>query len=378
MKNIFIVCLKFGPGNWQHMKSFGSRLNEKGYNSIFLLTTEFKWMNNEFSENAKYVTTSKKKISTILWDTLLFCLYRWYSFVKIFRQNKPHAVLFVMWHPLNFFVAKLVKKINPRSHLFYWMHEPYKQDKSEHKGKALAFSVIEYLQEMLIPILDTIVLHSKRGFNAFNIRYPGNKHKTQVIPLLFKDEYKADVKHSKRPFDITFIGNAAPAKGIDSFFMIVKENMEINSGLKLQLVTSSTIDEYLNKLKPGWNNYLKIINKDSLSDDEIREACAKSISVITPYKETTQSGVIPVAFMNATPIIGTNIEGLHEYIEDKVNGVFIPTEFTYDDLLFAYEYIKNNFPALSKNARMSFKKIWSDRNWKDYYEWLEEKMMDDG
>jgi len=251
------------------------------------------------------------------------------------------------------------------------MHEPYKVDILEYKEKALAIRCIEYLQQMLLPLLDIVVLHSERARSAFEIRYPNHKGKVKVIPLLFMDECKMK-STNPRLFDITFLGTAGKAKGIESFLEIVRQNKDLNSGLKFQLVTSSKIDTYLRKLDTGWDMFLKVINKPLISDQEMREACAKSYTVIAPYRETTQSGVVPVAFMCGTPVIGTDIEGLREYIINKSNGILVPKDFSYEDVVFALEYIKANFIELSKNSRKSFVDIWSDKNFDRYYGWLNE------
>jgi glycosyltransferase involved in cell wall biosynthesis len=253
------------------------------------------------------------------------------------------------------------------------MHEPYKEDKSQYKRKALAITAMEYVQEKLLPLIDVVILHSRRGNNAFRIRYPDFKGVVKLIPLGYRDECKMK-QHESRIYDITFFGGAVKAKGIDDFFEFLKKSQELNSGLKFQLVTPSRIDRYLSRLGPNWEKWLKVVNKPTISDEEIREACAKTYAVIASYRETTQSGAIPVAFMNGTPVIATDIEGLYEYITDKVNGVYIPKNFSYSDVVSALNYIKANFSEMSKNARKSFVEIWSDGNWDKYYGWLVEML----
>ena len=127
---------------------------------------------------------------------------------------------------------------------------------------------------------------------------------------------------------------------------------------------------YLDKLNYENNKFPGIINKPSLSDEEIREACANSFAVCAFYKEITQSGVVPVAFMCGTPVIGTNIEGLNESIVDKINGILLAKDFSYEDVISALAYVKENFSELSKNARECYEKTWSERNFKKHYGWL--------
>ena len=350
------------------MKSFASCLKEKGWSISFIMSGKFKWMNKDFSDIVYYLTLSKSFLS-MLCDMFLFFVYKWIIFQKILRKHNPDVIVFVMWHPLNYFLARIARKVSPCSQILIWLHEPCKVDKSAYKEKALAYRIIEYIQQILLPLTDVVILHSNRALAAFRFRYPDYKGKMRIIPLLFRDEYNAKSLNS-RVFDITFIGNAAKSKGIDNFFDLARKNQELNLGLRLQIVTSSKIDVYLNELNCEGGKFLKVVRKSRVSDEEIREACAESFTVCAFYKEVTQSGVIPVAFMCGTPVIGTNIEGLNECIIDKFNGSLLPENFSYKDVISALTYAKENFSKLSKNARESYEAIWSERNFEKHYGWL--------
>lgn len=370
MGDIFIVCLKYTPANWQHMDSFASCLEKQGQKARFVLSEQFRWMNEKYASQSDYLSSSRSFFD-MLKDTVLFFLYKWYFFVRIVKKNKPRLVLFVMWHPLNVILAKIVKNLYPQCHACTWMHEPYKLDKSEYRNKIIAFKIIEYLQELLLKYLDTVILHSRLAFEGFNIRYPSYRGKTKIIPLLFRDTFVKELP-CPRVFDFTFIGFAVKPKGIDTFFAIVKKNMELNLGLKFQIVTSSNIKKYLRKLDKNWGNCLEVFSENNIGDNEIRRAYSRSYIVSALYKDTTQSAVVPLAFMHATPVLATDIAGLRECVKDKVNGVILQKNFTEENVIQAIRYIKENFSDLSKNARASFEETWSDKNFTKYYSWVAE------
>jgi glycosyltransferase involved in cell wall biosynthesis len=45
--------------------------------------------------------------------------------------------------------------------------------------------------------------------------------------------------------------------------------------------------------------------------------------VVLPYREASQSGVVPLAFANGRPVIATDVGALGEAVEDGVNGLLV-------------------------------------------------------
>ena len=56
---VFIVCLKYAPGMWQHISSFGRNLLDRGYPVRFLLAPGFRWLNEDFVHLTYYPITKK-------------------------------------------------------------------------------------------------------------------------------------------------------------------------------------------------------------------------------------------------------------------------------------------------------------------------------
>jgi glycosyltransferase involved in cell wall biosynthesis len=60
-----------------------------------------------------------------------------------------------------------------------------------------------------------------------------------------------------------------------------------------------------------------------VQDDDLPSLFAESSVVILPYREASQSGVVPMAFMNGRAVIATKVGGLPEAIEDGVDGLLV-------------------------------------------------------
>jgi glycosyltransferase involved in cell wall biosynthesis len=88
------------------------------------------------------------------------------------------------------------------------------------------------------------------------------------------------------------------------------------------------------------------------------------------YKETMQSGVIPVAWMKGTPVIGTEIEGITEWIRDRETGVIVSANPSIDEITAAIRYIKEHFEEMTPQCRASYLANFDDGNWQKEYGWI--------
>lgn len=353
---------------WQHMSSFSYQLQAKNYSVRFIISSGFRWIEEVNDSIPFYVSTSTNSASIIL-DVISYFFSGRSRYLEIFRQNPPSALLLVSWHPLNFLVARLVKSLYPDVPILAWLHEPYKDQKRIYGSKAIIIWLIEWFQSLSLRYIDFIILHSSRGLRLFEQRYPKFSGGKYLIPLQFKDEELLSLNGKRRY--LSFLGRADRAKGIDLFFSFVEELAEIAGDWQFQIVTSSNILGHLEKLSPLARQKLWVINKPQLTDRDLRQAAASSLSVLALYKETMQSGVIPVAWMQGAPVIGTDIEGITEWIRDRETGVIVSRSPTAPEIEAAITYIRTHFDEMSARCRSAYLSNFDDRNWERYYGWIE-------
>ncbi len=346
------------------MESFAARAEENGFAVRFVLSKHFSWMTGQFSSKVYYITASNGFLS-IIFDTFLFILYRWIGLWHLLRSEKPKAIILVMWHPLNVLFC-IMAKLAARSKTAVWLHEPYKQHKRSYGRKAIVFYMVEWLQSLTMSWVDEIVLHSENGLLAFRKRYPMAKQPVHLVPLQLRDQ----PGEASDRYLISFLGNAAKAKGIDTFFDLVETS--VSRGLKWQfgIATCDDITSHLKRLSTRARQHLEIISEDQLSDVAIRNMAARSEAVLCLYVSNMQSGIVPVAYMCGTPVIATDLKGLRRSIAHGETGYLVPPKPEPSNLFEAIEFVDKNFDSLSNNCRQRFLTDYSDCDWRNAYRWL--------
>jgi glycosyltransferase involved in cell wall biosynthesis len=353
---------------WQHLSSFSRRVQERACPVRLLIHPGFGWMNDDWSPVTNY-SFSSQGMGSATRKALAFLWLSPFKLQRLFRNHPPAAILLVSWHPLNFLVARLAKCMYPDIPVITWLHEPYKDEKGIYGAKALIIWLVELCQTLSLRYTDVAILHSRRGVRLFEKRYPDFSGTRRVIPLHFQDD-GIDAGVERRY--VSFLGRADKAKGIALFFELVETLAPRNAGYEFQIVTSSDIQPYLKGLSPAARSRLRVVNKSHLSDKELRAGATNSLAVLSLYKETMQSGIIPVAMMKGTPVIGTDIEGISEWIRDRETGVIVPRDPSTADIEAAISFIKKKLSAMSPLCRDYFLATFDDSNWDRDYGWLRE------
>ncbi len=367
IKNIkfWLVCLKYQPGNWQHIESFTTQASNNGYSVHLILSKYFNWMVNKFQYCTTFITLSSG-FFTILFDIFYFLAYRWFVIWRLMRKEKPETIIFVMWHPLNPLFC-LMGKLAADSRCIIWLHEPYKKDKWVYGLKgAIIFLTVEFIQTLTMFWLDDIILHSDIALQAFRKRYPNIKQTVHLIPLQFHDKSKINCDRML----ISFLGRATKAKGIDKFLKLIEVSTLKNLEWEFGIATSSNISDHLKMISQKARDKLEIVSSPYLSDEALINMASRSLAVICLYSSNLQSGVVPIAFMCGVPVIATDIKGLQPYIDHGKTGYFVSISAKPEIILAKIESIHKNFPVLSQNCRHKFLSTFDDRKWKDSYGWL--------
>lgn len=159
----------------------------------------------------------------------------------------------------------------------------------------------------------TFSLYSQRLFRQ---QY-GNRPLCMQIPLKPYSIYRAYRQQpaAERKY-ITFIGRLSPYKGIDLF--VEAMHRVVRKFPQQQFIIAG-------KPAPGFDmplpsaTYLSLYTRH-LSTTEMSDIISRSLAVVCPYKDATQSGVIMTAYALDTPVVVTNVGGLPEYVQEGVTG----------------------------------------------------------
>jgi glycosyltransferase involved in cell wall biosynthesis len=94
---------------------------------------------------------------------------------------------------------------------------------------------------------------------------------------------------------------------------------------------STSVDDYqltiagngpLNICGDYTGNDINIINK-YIPKDQVCELFSRCRALVLPYREATQSGIVPIAYAFKKPVIATVVGGLPEVVKDGQTGFLV-------------------------------------------------------
>lgn len=360
---IYSISLKYSPVHNAHCRAFAEPLRKHNYKIKYILSNEFDWMLTKSQKDDTLFLGSSKNAIDVMKDLLKYIKFK--SILKnYFINNIPKILYFESVHPLNSLVIEVAKNTNPECKIFGLIHEPYVEEKSKHgKFKKYYIALQEKISYFLMKKYELIMVPSDEAYNQIEYKYKEFLNKTIKVPLLFEDR---SIDNIIKQEYFTFVGHAVQAKGIDFFFELVKYSAKENNNLKFKIITSSNISLYIETLSDSEKKYLTIINHSNISDEEIDLAIKSSIAILAPYIRTTQSGVVPVAFMHSVPVISTSAGGMKEFVINDKTGFVIEIEdgvSAWIDLLIRTTTLDScSYKTMQKNCRELFDNLFSSEN----------------
>ncbi|MCX5751418.1 MAG: hypothetical protein NT099_07105 [Candidatus Saganbacteria bacterium] len=366
-KNIVIVCLKYAPGLFKEFCLIGDEVQRKSVVVNYIISEKYKDIAGSMGIKANYLTSSSNLLET-MFELFLFPLRKMGLIDKFFRDNCPHVMYLYNAHPVNILFIKQAKKICPKIKIVYHLHEPYAPDKSFFRfWQKMVIIFQEALQKKTVAMSDHVVVPSPNAQKLFCDHYLDFIGSLHLAPLLIPDK---QVRTRSRDYFL-MLGHLYPDGRLDSFIEIVNYLAAKQIDIKVKFVTSSRISrDAFGKLNDDAKRVLEIVQKDSLSDEEISEYMANAFALICLHTRGAQSGTTPVAFMNGTPIIARDIPMFNQFIKDKINGKLVMPNAKPEDWCEAINYAKNNIATLSKNSRQSYLEIFHESKLGEYYQWL--------
>ena len=363
----YIISLKYAPGLKKEFILLGENLRQRGADVSYLVAQPYRYLSDIDADGMIYLTNSTKPWALML-ETVNY-LSRWSDFAEIFRSSCPDFVCCYNFHPLNIFILRYLKRAFPRCVTALYIHEPYKPDKTPYGlTKGAYIHIFELLQSVSLSYADHAILPSDLACKLFPSRCPGYSGSIHYAPILVSD--KRNLRSPKERQFFTYTGGVHKATGFDIFIDLVNHSVSLNADFEFLTITSSKISGYLHNLSPEGRRVLTLINKEIITDQEIDEAISTSLAIFRLDREITQSGVIPVSFMNGTPVIVRNLPGFTQHVRHAYNGHVVTDPCSPAEIIEGMIFVKQHFHELSRNARKSYEEIWAEHNWPRYYQWL--------
>ncbi|MBN2064173.1 MAG: glycosyltransferase [Sedimentisphaerales bacterium] len=363
--NVYIVSLKYSPGLEKEFTLLGDRFAGHGHEVVYLISRQYR---TQCQVRRNLALTDSADIKQVILDTLRWPLKQSQALRDAFTVNKPDIVLVYNPHPLNRAIFKLAAELAPGGRRILYLHEPGKESLSGYSIKGrLIYKYLSYNLARLLQLCTDTILPSEYAQELFQGRfgdsYAGELHQ---CPLLVPDQ--PGTQSVRRWF--TMAGRFNLTKRLSRFVELINYCTDNGLGHEFALATASDVSVELNWLTSASAAKLHLVNPPRIDDDAISSVMAASRAVFCLHENVTQSGVVPVAFMNSTPVIVRNDPGLAQQVSHGYNGYVLPYDFTSADMVAAMQFITENQAGLCLNARKTYESIYSPDKWPDYYCWL--------
>lgn len=173
------------------------------------------------------------------------------------------------------------------------------------------------------------------------------------FPLIFMDEYRYNGEDRKY---FSLIGTYAKSKGSDLFLKFIKDSVKKGYDIDFQIATRINIkdkleDETLQKLMQSGK--LIVQHGRNMTTDEINSAYRRSICCWNGYRRTTQSGVLPNAYMLGTPVLASHLGSFIEFVQPGKTGEFIDNE-DFESIYKAFTKVKEHNKDMNDECRKYF------------------------
>ena len=164
-----------------------------------------------------------------------------------------------------------------------------------------------------------ILLYSKTSESAFVNMYPQWKEKTLVTRLgahLVSQQLQKPEEMENITGYVLFFGRIDAYKGVDFLLDVFRNEKQLSS---LPLVVAGKAEMHFPWLHNEENANIKIIQR-FIKDEEMNWLFSNASFVVLPYRDASQSGVIPIAYHYGKPVLVSDLDGLKEYVEEGKTG----------------------------------------------------------
>jgi len=203
----------------------------------------------------------------------------------------------------------------------------YIHDVMSHPAKFDIYGYLKEIQEkrilkQAVKKTGKILLLSQNSYNLFKTVYPEYFAKATWMPLgahvpEVETHKPAELGDSVNAGYYLFFGRMVKYKGVIRL-------LKAYTGIKttkpmLVLAGSGALEpeeiEFIHN-----NKDILLINR-YIEDSEMLYLVNNALTVVLPYIEASQSGVIPIAYYFGVPVITSNVPGLIEFVENGDSGI---------------------------------------------------------
>ncbi len=256
----------------------------------------------------------------------------WWSLCRKVRADAPDVLILQWWvpywTPCLTFVSRWIKR-NTNIRVVYICHNVVPHDGGGTLDRRFATTVLRRG--------DAFIVHSEQDRYRLLALLPRAKvakvHHPSYVELANQsatDPHTAIRRALSVPDNkptLLFFGFVRPYKGLEYLIQAlphVRKQIDAHLLVVGEFWSSPQFyEEYAREF--GVEGAITFVNR-YVPNEELQPYFDAADVVVLPYISATQSGVVQLAFGFGKPVITTRVGGLHEVVQDGVNGLIVPPQ----------------------------------------------------
>jgi glycosyltransferase involved in cell wall biosynthesis len=263
--------------------------------------------------------------------------------VNLIRVKAPPNVMKTAMLTVNpIHISRIIRKMkeaNPDiihfldNHPWYLLFLPHFKNKKlfvtqhdviPHKGENIRGKITILVNKALNRKAQKIIVHGEKLKKELSDSMPEQKiiifpHGDYSFFLRWK---KKNVKEEQGT--LLFFGRILHYKGLDILLKAL-EKVRKQVCFKLIIAGEGDLNPYQELITKELKPSIEIINR-YIPENEVPEYFQRASIIVLPYREASQSGVIPIAYAFKKAVICTNVGSLPEVIDNNRTGILIEPE----------------------------------------------------
>lgn len=307
---ILLIGLKLSIGNQLMMETLAGALQRQGHIVAGLGDRRYPAVHT----SAFHPMTDGRSYQRMVLETLNVPL--WYQIAQRIRRERPDVCYLISSHSLNAPLLGLLRREWERPLLVSHVHDP-----APHGGTPVALWIV-LSQWLQVRLSDRVAVYGERlkADCARHNRYPPER--IVVIPHGAYRPVRAAPPDPAAPRWFSLVGRIERYKGIDVFVEAARFVLRSRPDARFLIGGGGDLAPYRRQLERLGGSL--VVENRLLSDGEIDRIAQRSWATVLPYRDGTQSGVIPVAYYNACPAIVSDVGSLPELVTPETGTVVPP------------------------------------------------------
>jgi glycosyltransferase involved in cell wall biosynthesis len=168
------------------------------------------------------------------------------------------------------------------------------------------------------------ILHNQEQLPVFRKKYGIPQSRCHYVPLgpyeIFT-RFEQEPLPPTEPQTVLFYGRISPYKGVE--YLVQAAQLARAQLPDLKVIIAGKLSYSLDTKIIEQDNTFEFLN-GYISNHQLAHLMHRSVLVICPYTDATQSGVIMTAYAFHKPVLATRVGGIPEVVEEGKTGCLVP------------------------------------------------------